>query len=568
MFLLYFIVRARSPFDGRFTLFDDAMVSMAYGRTLVETGEWVWFPGAERVQGFTNPLWTLYMGSLHMFGLQGSSAALAVSITGAIALLMTAVVVFDILWKCLPAGKLRDWITVVVATSIPFLFPLTFWALRGMEVSVLALLSVLLIRAACEVLQSWQSRAASTRSLVLFTLVAVVGVLTRLDFLLLVGVIFLLLLLWAPSQTSRVRALQVVALPIGVITLLILTFQYVYFGDYLTNTYRLKMEGFSLADRFRRGLHASAKSLPLTILTGVSALSIALQRDRSLATRVGIMFSTLWFTCLAYSIWVGGDAWEWSRFDNRYLAIALPSALAACLLALGQGLVSNRWRISLFALLLLGVSLSGLGYAVSTNPFSADLAVGAQAATAIAVASILLFITAMLAKRRPVSTMRQLLSITAGALLVLTATSFIGVQSWASGGGFHVADDAAITQLALNLNNASDVGTVTATVWAGAPGYYLDGQIVDLLGKSDKRIAESDPSSWPMYPGHNKWDYDYSIGELRPDIVISLWSPTLEDLQDMQSWGYSTFCWPDVSFESFFLNQSSHLDESQLPLCE
>lgn len=568
MFLLYFIVRARSPFDGRFTLFDDAMVSMAYGRTLVETGEWVWFPGAERVQGFTNPLWTLYMGSLHMFGLQGSSAALAVSITGAIALLMTAVVVFDILWKCLPAGKLRDWITVVVATSIPFLFPLTFWALRGMEVSVLALLSVLLIRAACEVLQSWQSRAASTRSLVLFTLVAVVGVLTRLDFLLLVGVIFLLLLLWAPSQTSRVRALQVVALPIGVITLLILTFQYVYFGDYLTNTYRLKMEGFSLADRFRRGLHASAKSLPLTILTGVSALSIALQRDRSLATRVGIMFSTLWFTCLAYSIWVGGDAWEWSRFDNRYLAIALPSALAACLLALGQGLVSNRWRISLFALLLLGVSLSGLGYAVSTNPFSADLAVGAQAATAIAVASILLFITAMLAKRRPVSTMRQLLSITAGALLVLTATSFIGVQSWASGGGFHVADDAAITELALNLNNASDVGTVTATVWAGAPGYYLDGQIVDLLGKSDKRIAESDPSSWPMYPGHNKWDYDYSIGELRPDIVISLWSPTLEDLQDMQSWGYSTFCWPDVSFESFFLNQSSHLDESQLPLCE
>ena len=566
VFLLLFIVRARSPFDGRFTLFDDAMVSMAYGRTLVETGEWVWFPGAERVQGFTNPLWTLYMGFLHMLGLHGSSAALAVSITGAVALLMTAAVVFDILWKCLPNGALRDWTPVVAATSIPFLFPLTFWALRGMEVSVLALLSVLLIRAASDVLRSWQVGSGSIRNLVSFSLIAAIGVLTRLDFLLLVGAIFALLLLWAPSFTSRLRAVQVVVLPIAGISLFILAFQHFYFGDYLTNTYRLKMEGFSLADRFRRGLHASAKSLPLTFLTGISAVFLALQRDRSVSTRVGIMFASLWFTCLAYSIWVGGDAWEWSRFDNRYLAVALPSAMAACLLALGQAPVSNRWRLSFVALLLVGVSLAGLGHAVGTNPFSTDLAIGTRSAIAIAAASILLFLAMLLVKRQPASSKRTLLSLASGALLVLTSTSFCGIWSWLGSGGFHVADDAAMTDLVLHLNRASE-DAVTATVWAGSPGYYLEGQIIDLLGKSDRTIAESEPASWPLYPGHNKWNYEYSIGELRPDIVIDLWTPTKRDLNNMEAWGYSTFCWPSVPFKSYQLTESAQIDDDQLPAC-
>lgn len=567
VFLLYFILRARSPFDGRFTLFDDAMVSMSYGRTLVETGEWVWFPGAERVQGFTNPLWTLYMGSLHTLGLSGSSAALAVSITGAVAVLVTAVVVFDILWKCLPTGPLRDWTPIVAATSISFLFPLAFWALRGMEVSVLALLSVLLIRAAYGVLKSWQSNSVSTRSLVAFLLISTLGVLTRLDFVLIVGVIFVLLMLWAPSFASRLQVVRMVLLPIAGICLLVLACQYFYFGDYLTNTYRLKMEGFSLADRFHRGLHASAKSLPITLLTAAAFVSFGLQSKRSQSARVGVMFSSVWFISLAYSVWVGGDAWEWSRFDNRYLALALPSALAACLLALSQTLASKRWKLRYFVVLLIGVSISGLGYAVSTNPFSADLAIGIRAAMAIAIASCLFALTMTLARRDPDNPGRLGLSLAAGALVVLMSTGFIGISAWATSGGLHVADDAAITDLSLNLKSASDEDAVIATVWAGAPGYYLDRQLIDLLGKSDSRIAKSRPASWPLYPGHNKWDYDYSIGEMRPDLVISLWSPTSEDLENMRSWGYSTFCWPTIPSESFHLQQSQLIDIDQLPVC-
>lgn len=30
-------------------------------------------------------------------------------------------------------------------------------------------------------------------------------------------------------------------------------------------------------------------------------------------------------------------------------------------------------------------------------------------------------------------------------------------------------------------------------------------------------------------PGHNKWDYAYSIGELQPDVVSQIWEGTEEE---------------------------------------
>src|SRR3954471_24705387 len=49
---------AASPSGRRFTLFDDAMISMRYGQTLADGHGFVWYPGAPKVEGYTNPLWT------------------------------------------------------------------------------------------------------------------------------------------------------------------------------------------------------------------------------------------------------------------------------------------------------------------------------------------------------------------------------------------------------------------------------------------------------------------------------------------------------------------------------
>jgi hypothetical protein len=136
----------------RFTLFDDAMISMDYGRTLAQTGELVWFPGAPRVQGFTNPLWTLWMSFIHLLGFDGSLAALMISLTGILLILASSWIIFDLILTH-GAGDNRM-IAVLAAGSLPFLYPLTYWTLRGMEVGALTFFCLLVLRATASHLRS------------------------------------------------------------------------------------------------------------------------------------------------------------------------------------------------------------------------------------------------------------------------------------------------------------------------------------------------------------------------------------------------------------------------------
>ena len=49
-----------------FSLLDDEMISMRYARNLAHGFGLVYNPGGDRVEGFTNPLWVLYMALLHL----------------------------------------------------------------------------------------------------------------------------------------------------------------------------------------------------------------------------------------------------------------------------------------------------------------------------------------------------------------------------------------------------------------------------------------------------------------------------------------------------------------------
>jgi hypothetical protein len=71
-FLVYaalFIYRTSFVIDGErfFSLFDDAMISMRYAKNLAHGFGLIWNPGGEAVQGYTNPLWVLYMSLIHLF---------------------------------------------------------------------------------------------------------------------------------------------------------------------------------------------------------------------------------------------------------------------------------------------------------------------------------------------------------------------------------------------------------------------------------------------------------------------------------------------------------------------
>src|SRR5512144_3190412 len=82
-FLVYagiFIYRTSFLIGGErhFSLFDDAMVSMRYARNFAHGYGLIWNPGGERVEGYTNLLWVLYMAAVHLLPLAPSKTSLVV----------------------------------------------------------------------------------------------------------------------------------------------------------------------------------------------------------------------------------------------------------------------------------------------------------------------------------------------------------------------------------------------------------------------------------------------------------------------------------------------------------
>jgi hypothetical protein len=83
---------------------------------------------------------------------------------------------------------------------------------------------------------------------------------------------------------------------------------------------------------------------------------------------------------------------------------------------------------------------------------------------------------------------------------------------------------------ALLIDQISDPDASIAVDWAGSIPYFANRSTVDLLGKTDRKIAHEPmrvdkdiEHFYEFYPGHLKWDFNYSIGELKPDIVVPIW---------------------------------------------
>ena len=87
---------------------------------------------------------------------------------------------------------------------------------------------------------------------------------------------------------------------------------------------------------------------------------------------------------------------------------------------------------------------------------------------------------------------------------------------------------------ALTLDRITDRDATLAVAWAGIIPYFADRSAVDCWGECDATIAHEpmhlDPKGG-FYPGHMKWDYDYSIGKLKPDVIVELYRPTPDEVQ-------------------------------------
>src|SRR5262249_21706922 len=123
----------------------------------------------------------------------------------------------------------------------------------------------------------------------------------------------------------RTRRDAVVAGAATVFTLAAHTaFRFGYYGALLPNTYYLKVEGHPFSERFGRGLEALTDLLSSS-LWAPAALAVALLaiRRRSLARGEELLVALVLPT-FASSVYVGGDAWEWAGYANRYVSVTLP----------------------------------------------------------------------------------------------------------------------------------------------------------------------------------------------------------------------------------------------------
>jgi hypothetical protein len=73
-------------------------------------------------------------------------------------------------------------------------------------------------------------------------------------------------------------------------------------------------------------------------------------------------------------------------------------------------------------------------------------------------------------------------------------------------------------------------GAVVATAWAGIPAYFSDYKMIDILGYNDRVIARMPPANpldednFDLFrPGHSKWSEQRLLTEQRPDAFFQIW---------------------------------------------
>ena len=537
LFLVVLSWRAMFEINGQyyFSFFDDALISMSYGRTLSQGDGLVWYLGAPRVQGFTNPLWTFLFAGLHyitnsefIFGV----AYLAICL---VLINSTAFLIERLLSIHMSIDSNLKWVPMVVASTIPFQYSFAYWTLRGMEVGFLGFCLVLIVFCTIK-LRELGTHASAMKYWYMWTAAAVLGVLTRMDFLLF-AVINLLLLGLSKSNGGAIRANSrqlLLGLSLVITFFVTILSQKIYFGDFLPNTYTLKMTGFSLTERLIRGLVIILKTYSGPLLFILFSLTIVFRRglNEKMRDLVKILSANLSVIVL-YSAWVGGDAWEGIGKINRYLSV--PQPILICLLAVILT-TFTRYSIRIQRTFLIMVPVSAITFGLGVNPLRFSLTKSFPLIFVYTALCIIIYISFKHSFLKRLSLM----------LTLILFTNVVAIGLWVKRGGSEFLDreDKNMYLLGEDISRVLKPTGKAAVLWAGGPIYYSKRGGIDLLGKNDKHVANLEPNRtvapgvWnsTFYPGHNKWNYNYSIGILKPDMVAQYWG----DISDTEFtyWGY------------------------------
>ena len=535
LFCLHFIMMSSfNNFEGRvFTLSDDVMISMSYAKTFVNTGELVWYEGGPRVQGFTNFLYTIALSLIHLFKFDLSINPLIVSLLNLFTLIIISLKVTSI---SLVFSNGNEKLSNFLGGLILFQYPLVFWSLRGFEVGFITLVIILVVDLL--VMSSLNNTKIPKNTLLkIFTLLCI-GILIRIDFIVIFIGVSLYLLIFNTTNIKDFFNLIKLSLS-GAATLLgLFLFQYFYYGDLLPNTYYLKTDGFHLIEKIPRGVLSSFNLLPLLIF--IFYISFNNFKHRENLRLISPIFFMSFFLIL-YNIYIGGDAWEVYGFANRFIAPVIPLAFTCIPFFLDSAKFKNNKLINL----LLGIFLFASIFLIQLNVTQlinfTEVSYKFGHDEFIYLVSVIIYLIFL--KNKILSTY----------LIAIVFTLFLS----SSHIQYMYQEEIQITStdyynvlVGTELSKVTTPDASVAIFWAGNLSYYMNRPVVDLLGKSDRFIAKNPPvreavstkyNFSDFMPGHNKWNFEYSIVELQPDIVTRDW-PDPEFFNQLELYKYKMYC--------------------------
>jgi hypothetical protein len=310
---------------------DDAYISFRYAANLA-AGEGLVFNPGERVEGYSNLLWTLGAAVAIRAGIE---PMLAAKLAGLLSLLLTLVILHRLLGRTVDGLPARAAGLLLFALSVPS----AYWSVQGMETPFFTLLLTAAFWRLGEELDPDRPAGFPWSALLLAA-----ACLTRPE-----GPIYLAAVLGARVSAGRRpwrRDLAWLALFLGPLALH-LAWRRAYYGEWLPNTYFAKGSagaGFSPAAHadglaYIGAFLGAAWWIPaLLALLGVVALVLAFipGGGGTPARRGRLLTPLLWLAGACFFAWQANG--DWMPHD-RFLVPALPAL--ALLAAAGIGLVAG-----------------------------------------------------------------------------------------------------------------------------------------------------------------------------------------------------------------------------------
>ncbi len=448
--------------DGHryFSLFDDAMISMRYAWNFAHGQGLVWNSG-ERVEGYTNLLMTLLM-SIPVRIFDKSNAVLAIQLIGLPFVLGAAWFTLRIFRLLHPsAGKGVEHVSEYLLFSIVLAYyPLSYWSLLGMETGLLTFLLTGSVLASLLYVEKHEPKF-----LILSAFLSGLAFLARNDSLLYAVWMFVFMGLHMEFDKRHVALFMASLALYGFCVIGQEVLRFYYYHSLVPNTYLLKLGGISMLERIRNGwgfmrLFIGETGFFLAIAFAGLFLKYSLPK---------LYLFVFMVISMAYQIYVGGDSWNYWRMMTPAMPLLLIVFILGDIEIVSRLEKASFLRFSKALYFLLPI----LGLGLAIHRFLPEMAMTSQ-------------------------------------------TNLNGTNI-------------DLINVAIALNKVTDRKATVGVFDAGILPYYLaDHYAIDFLGKSDPHIARLPPDlisgrdeskGVDYIPGHNKYDLDYSIKQLRPTYI-------------------------------------------------